>query len=161
MRLGKTFWQEIIKWTDKEPWLSSVEYRPAISRFPKFSRAMTTLHTASERHPQIDAWGRILPEMPHKPYPSARIQYRPGTELVLKPHPEHPHGASKNVVLKITRFCNANSRSFAQVVSCLVTDGPLSIKGTETIACLFDPLYVSPDYLRDIKVDGNPVIESQ
>lgn len=115
---------------------------------------MTTLHTTSKRQPQIDAWGRVLPEMPH---PSARIQYRPGMELVLKSHPQHSHGAFENVTLTITNFCNRNTRSIAQVVSCLVTDGPLSVKGTGVIACLFDPLYASLDDLREVEVDGRSV----
>ena len=119
------------------------------------SKVMTSLHSASRPHSQMDPWRRVFPEVPKKPFPPAHIQYEPGTELNLKPHPTHPRGATTNVELRVTKLFKTGHGRVSQVLGCFVMNGPLSINGTELVACAYDPLYAFIEDLKEITNHGS------
>ena len=123
-------------------------------KFSSQSFEYDVLNTALERHSQMDPWRRVFPEFPKKPFPPAHIQYEPGTELNLKPHSTHPHGAVTNVQLRVTKLFKYGHERVSQVLRCFVTTGPSSIRGIELVAYAYDCRYAPAEDFMEITSNG-------
>ena len=100
-------------------------------------------HRKGEK-PGYDSIGRLLPDLPTKPFLKPQFQYRQGTVLKLRPSDSIDVTASSPLVtVQIREQVSVGFGDFRQIVLCEVTEGPEDLVGRKAIALIFDQLYVS------------------
>jgi hypothetical protein len=100
-------------------------------------------HRKGEK-PGYDRVGRLLPELPTKPFLKPQFQYQQGTVLKLRPSDSIDVATSGGLVtVQIQKQVSVGFGNFRQIVLCKVTEGPEDLAGKEVIALIFDQLYVS------------------
>lgn len=94
--------------------------------------------------PGYESDGRILPELPTKPFLKPKFQYQQGTILKLRPSDSIDVRTSNPLVtVQIRKQVSVGFGNFRQIVLCEVTEGPEHLVGRRAIALIFDQLYVS------------------
>ena len=100
-------------------------------------------HRKGEK-PGYENNGRLLPELPTKPFLKPQFQYQQGTVLKLRPSDSiDMRTSSPLVTVQIREQVSVGFGNFRQIVLCEVTEGPEDLVGRKAIALIFDQLYVS------------------
>ena len=100
-------------------------------------------HRKGEK-PGYENNGRLLPELPTKPFLKPQFQYQQGKVLKLRPSDSiDVRTSSPLVTVQIREQISVGFGNFHQIVLCEVTEGPEDLVGRKAIALIFDQLYVS------------------
>ena len=94
--------------------------------------------------PGYDAAGRILPELPTKPFLKAEYLYQTDTLLKMRPlDGGNDISAIHPFIVNVRKPISVGHGNLQQIMECEITEGPDVFLGRPVVALIFDPLYAS------------------
>jgi|SRR5208282_4308940 len=121
---------------------SKAQVRCPLSETTMYGMYHETYPVRRREDPLCDNFGRLLPKLPTRKFPTAAYQYRDDYFLHLHPHVKFAMGAENALSIKIIKKVHLGFRYFNQVVVCEVVKGPELLLGAEVVAIIYDSMYV-------------------